>query len=265
MGYEISRSLDAPLDVFVSRKLGAPGQPEFGIGAVAAGGVRILNKDVVRRLGIPDDYVERITAQELAEVNRRLRYFRGDRPETEVGGRTAILVDDGLATGVTARAAVAGPAVAEAGTPGPGRARMRRPDGGSLRAEVDELVCLETPSDLGAIGFWYKNFEQTPDERGRATARKSQERAESRQEARRRSVRTRARPCNRPVGDGPLPGTITAGFRAPGRGERYVRQVYAFYPGRQAGRGVPSWIGSVELSAELQRRPDAGGRGGPGG
>src|SRR5215203_6821889 len=88
VGYEISRALEAPLDVFVSRKLGAPGQPEFGIGAVAAGGVRVLNTAVIRRLGIPDEYVERITAQEVAEVNRRLRFFRGGRPELEVGGRT---------------------------------------------------------------------------------------------------------------------------------------------------------------------------------
>src|SRR5215210_1534223 len=106
VGYEISRALEAPLDVFVSRKLGAPDQPEFGIGAVAAGGVRVLNEDVVRRLGIPDDYVQQITARETAEVERRLRYFRGERPEPDVAERTAILVDDGLATGVTARAAV---------------------------------------------------------------------------------------------------------------------------------------------------------------
>ena len=163
VGYEISRTLDAPLDVFVSRKLGAPDQPEFGIGAVAVGGVRILNRDVIRRLGIPDDYVERVTVRELAEVNRRLRYFRGDRPEPQVGGRTAILVDDGLATGVTARAAVAA-------------LRRRRPRRLILAApvcaaqtakiflpEVDELICLKTPSDLGAIGFWYRDFEQTPD------------------------------------------------------------------------------------------------------
>jgi predicted phosphoribosyltransferase len=163
VGYEISRSLGAPLDVFVSRKLGAPDQPEFGIGAVAVGGVRILNWDVIRRLGIPDDYIERVTARELAEVNRRLRYFRGDRPELQVGGRTTILVDDGLATGVTARAAVAA-------------LRRRRPRRLILAApvcaaqtakiflaEVDELICLKTPSDLGAIGFWYRDFEQTPD------------------------------------------------------------------------------------------------------
>jgi len=163
VGYEIARKLDAPLDVFVSRKLGAPDQPEFGIGAVAVGGVRILNRDVIRRLGIPDDYVERVTVRELAEVNRRLRYFRGDRPEPQVGGRTTILVDDGLATGVTARAAVAA-------------LRRRRPRRLILAApvcaaqtakiflaEVDELICLKTPSDLGAIGFWYRDFEQTPD------------------------------------------------------------------------------------------------------
>jgi len=164
VGYEISRSLEAPLDVFVSRKLGAPDQPEFGIGAVAAGGVRVLNQDVVRRLGIPDDYVEQITAQELAEVRRRLRYFRGERPETEVGGRTAILVDDGLATGVTARAAVQALRLRK-----PGRLVLAAPvcaaqTAALFRRAVDELVCLESPSDLGAIGFWYKNFEQTSDE-----------------------------------------------------------------------------------------------------
>src|SRR5918995_5996329 len=99
VGYEISRALEAPLDVIISRKLGAPGQPEFGIGAVAAGGVRVLNQDVVRRLGIPDDYVQEITAQELAEVGRRLRYFRGQRPETEVAGRTAFRAAAGPVTG----------------------------------------------------------------------------------------------------------------------------------------------------------------------
>jgi len=164
VGYEISRSLTAPLDVFVSRKLGAPGQPEFGIGAVAAGGVRVLNEDVIRRLGIPDDYVERVTAREITELERRLRYFRGERPELEVGGRTAILVDDGLATGVTARAAVEAMRLKE-----PRRLVLAAPVCAAqtaelIRPEVDELVCLESPSDLGAIGFWYKNFEQTSDD-----------------------------------------------------------------------------------------------------
>jgi putative phosphoribosyl transferase len=164
VGYEISRALQAPLDVFVSRKLGAPDQPEFGIGAVAAGGVRVLNEDVVRRLGVPEDYIEQITAQETAEVGRRLRYFRGERPEPEVGGRTAILVDDGLATGVTARAAVQA-----LRSRGPGRLVLAAPvcaaqTADLFRTTVDDLVCLKSPSDLGAIGFWYRNFEQTSDE-----------------------------------------------------------------------------------------------------
>jgi putative phosphoribosyl transferase len=164
VGYEISRSLGAPLDVFVSRKLGAPGQPEFGIGAVAAGGVRILNADVVKRLGISDEYIGRVTAREVAEVERRLRFFRGGRPEPEVGGRTVILVDDGLATGVTARAAVE--ALRQRG---PGRLVLAAPVCAAqtaklFRSKVDELVCLASPSDLGAIGLWYKNFEQTTDE-----------------------------------------------------------------------------------------------------
>jgi putative phosphoribosyl transferase len=164
VGYEISRSLGAPLDVFVSRKLGAPGQPEFGIGAVAAGGVRILNADIVKRLGISDEYIGRVTAREVAEVERRLRFFRGGRPEPEVGGRTVILVDDGLATGVTARAAVE--ALRQRG---PGRLVLAAPVCAAqtaklFRSRVDELVCLASPSDLGAIGLWYKNFEQTTDE-----------------------------------------------------------------------------------------------------
>ncbi|HEV2727950.1 MAG TPA: phosphoribosyltransferase family protein, partial [Solirubrobacterales bacterium] len=164
VGYEISRSLGAPLDVFVARKLGAPGQPEFGIGAVAPGGVRVLNGNVVERLGIPADYLEMVTRRETAEVERRLRHFRGDRPEPEVRGRTVILVDDGLATGVTARAAVE--ALRRLG---PRRLVLAAPVCAAqtvelLGPEVDELVCLEAPPDLGAIGFWYRDFAQTSDE-----------------------------------------------------------------------------------------------------
>jgi predicted phosphoribosyltransferase len=126
--------------------------------------VRVLNEYAVRQLGIPEDYLEGVTMREIAEVERRLRYFRGERPEPDVEGRTAILVDDGLATGVTALAAV------EA-------LRRRRParivlavpvcaaqTADLFGSKVDELVCLESPPDLGAIGFWYRDFEQTPDE-----------------------------------------------------------------------------------------------------
>jgi putative phosphoribosyl transferase len=164
VGYEISRSLRVPLEVFVARKLGAPGQPEFGIGAVAPGGVRILNEDVVRRLGIPEDYVEMLAGRETAEVERRMRLFRGDLPEPEVRGRTVILVDDGLATGVTARAAIKALRRLE-----PRRLVMAAPVCAAQTAEllgpeVDEIVCLETPPDLGAIGFWYRDFSQTSDD-----------------------------------------------------------------------------------------------------
>ena len=164
VGYEISRSLGAPLDVFVARKLGAPGQPEFGIGAVAPGGVRVLNGNVVERLGIPADYLETVTRKETAEVERRLRHFRGGRPEPEVRGRIVILVDDGLATGVTAQAAVEALRRLE-----PRRLVLAAPvcaaqTAERLGPEVDELVCLTEPPDLGAIGFWYRNFEQTSDE-----------------------------------------------------------------------------------------------------
>jgi putative phosphoribosyl transferase len=164
VAYEVAHALDAPLDVVVARKLGAPDQPEFGIGAVAPGGVRVLNEGAVGRFGIPEDYLVRVTRLETAEVERRLRRFRGDLPEAEVSGRTAVLVDDGLATGVTARAAL------EAlRRRGPGRLILAAPvcaaqTAERLRAEVDDLVCLECPSDLGAIGFWYRDFEQTSDE-----------------------------------------------------------------------------------------------------
>lgn len=164
VGYEVALALEAPLDVLVARKLGAPDQPEFGIGAVAPGGVRVLNESVVRRLGIPEEYLDRITRQETAEVGRRLRHFRGDLPETDVSGRTAILVDDGLATGVTAMAAVEalrlrGPELIVLAAP-----VCAAQTAALFRPEVDELVCLKCPPDLGAIGFWYQDFDQTPDE-----------------------------------------------------------------------------------------------------
>jgi putative phosphoribosyl transferase len=164
VGAEISRSLNAPLEVIVARKLGAPGQPEFGIGAVAPGGVRILNERAVRALGIPEDYLERVSARESEEVERRLRLFRGDRPYPDLMTRTAILVDDGLATGVTARAALLA-----LSRMNPRRLVLAVPvcapqTAGLLRPKTDDLICLLAPPDLEAIGLWYRNFEQVPDE-----------------------------------------------------------------------------------------------------
>ena len=164
VGFEISRALDAPLEVIVARKLGAPGQPEFGIGAVAPGGVRILNERAVQALGIPEDYLEWVSDQESAEAERRLRLFRGDRPYPDLETRTAILVDDGLATGVTARAALLAlnrlnPCRLILAVPvcAPQTAELLRP-------ETDDLICLHAPTDLEAIGLWYRDFEQVPDE-----------------------------------------------------------------------------------------------------
>src|SRR5438552_13914412 len=107
VAFEIAQALHAPLDVIIVRKLGVPGQEELAMGAIATGGIRILNKDVVQFLGIPDEVIDKIAAQELQELERRERLFRGERPAFDVDGRTVILVDDGIATGATMHAAVA--------------------------------------------------------------------------------------------------------------------------------------------------------------
>jgi predicted phosphoribosyltransferase len=164
VGYEISRALGAPLEVLVSRKLGAPGQPELGIGAVTSDGVRFLNGPLVEHLGVPDEYVERVTAGESGEAARRARLLRGDHPELEAGGRTAIIVDDGLATGATARAAVE-----SLRRRGARRIVLAVPvcaaqSEAEIREEADDVVCLESPERLGAIGFWYRDFSQVTDE-----------------------------------------------------------------------------------------------------
>ncbi len=164
VGFEISRSLDAPLDIIVARKLGAPGQPEFGIGAVAPGGVRILNERTVQALGIPEDYLDWVSDRESEEAERRLRLFRGEHPYPDLTTRTAILVDDGLATGMTARAALL--ALRRLN---PYRLVLAVPvcalqTAELLRPEADDLVCLLLPTKLEAVGLWYRNFEQVPDE-----------------------------------------------------------------------------------------------------
>jgi putative phosphoribosyl transferase len=164
VGSEISRSLGVPLEVIVARKLGAPGQPEFGIGAVSLGGIRVLNERVVQALGISEDYLEWITEKETTEAERRLRLFRGDRPYPDLDGRTAILVDDGLATGVTARAALLALQRMK-----PRRLVLAVPVCAPqtvelLRPETDHLICLLAPAELEAVGLWYRDFEQVPDE-----------------------------------------------------------------------------------------------------
>jgi predicted phosphoribosyltransferase len=164
VAYEVARALHVPLEVFVVRKLGLPGREELAIGAIATGGVRILNNDLVRALEIPRKVIDEITAQEQQELERRERLYRGDRPVRDVRGRTVILVDDGLATGSTMRAAVAALRQGE-----PARIVIAAPVGAAdtcaeLQQEADEAVCARTPEPFHAVGLWYKDFTQTTDD-----------------------------------------------------------------------------------------------------
>jgi predicted phosphoribosyltransferase len=164
VAYEVARALRAPLDVFVVRKLGLPGHEELAFGAIASGGVRIVDEELVSGLGIPHRTVEAVVAREQRELARREQAFRGDRLPLELAGRTAVLVDDGLATGSTMRAAVAGLRQAR-----PDRIVVAVPIAASstcreLAAEVDEIVCAATPERFRAVGLWYEDFSQIDDE-----------------------------------------------------------------------------------------------------
>jgi predicted phosphoribosyltransferase len=178
VAYEVARGLGAPLDVFVVRKLGVPGQEELAMGAIATGGVRIVNRDVVDALHIPPDVVDRAAAEEARELERREQSYRGERPQPGVEGKTVILVDDGLATGSTMRAAVAalrqqGPARIVVAVPVAAPSTCRE-----LRQEVDEIVCFATPEPFMAVGRFYDDFAQTTDEEVRellATARAAED------------------------------------------------------------------------------------------
>ncbi len=164
VGAEVAAMLVAPLDVFVVRKLGVPGQEELAMGAIASGGIRVLNTSVLEGLRIPGDMVEAITQQEQRELERRERTYRGDRPPLNLQDRTVILVDDGLATGSTMRAAVAAvrqlhPARIVVAVPT--AAESTRDD---LSRLVDAVVCVITPEPFHAVGLWYEDFTQTSDD-----------------------------------------------------------------------------------------------------
>ncbi len=161
---EVARLLHAPLDVFLVRKLGTPGQEELAMGAIASGGVRVLNDEVVDTLRVPQEVIDFVTAKEQRELDRRERLYREGRPAPEVAGRTVILVDDGLATGSTMRAAVAALHQAK-----PKRIVVAVPVAAAstcrdLRGEADEVVCLHMPEPFYSVGFWYEDFSQTSDE-----------------------------------------------------------------------------------------------------
>lgn len=164
VAYEVATALNAPLDVFLVRKLGIPGHEEYALGAIASGGVRVINEDLVRALRLPPAVIDAIAAREQQELERRERLYRADRPPPDVRGRTVILVDDGLATGATMLAAVQalrkeGAARIVVAVP------VASPDTcEALGREVDDIVCAITPEPFHAVGLWYEDFAQTTDE-----------------------------------------------------------------------------------------------------
>lgn len=167
VAYEVAQALDAELDVFLVRKLGVPGHEELAMGAIASGGVRVINDAVVQALRIPAATIDAVAAAERDTLERRERQYRGDAPRPSVRDRVVILVDDGLATGASMRAAL------EAlGREAPRRLIAAVPVApldtcNEIRAEADEVVCAETPREFAGVGQWYRNFGQTSDEQVR--------------------------------------------------------------------------------------------------
>jgi putative phosphoribosyl transferase len=164
VGYEVARALGAPLDMMQVRKLGVPGHEELAMGAIASGGVRIVSENVVEALGIPERVIATVAAAEAQELERRERAYRGDRRFPDVRGRIVILVDDGLATGSTMRAAAA--ALRSLGAERLVAAVPVAPKEScdAMRDVVDEVVCATTPEHFLAVGEWYEDFSQTSDE-----------------------------------------------------------------------------------------------------
>lgn len=163
VAYEIARALNLPLDVIVVRKLGVPGEEELAMGAIASGSVRELNRDVVQMLGISESTINSVAAREQRELTRRERLYRGERPLPELHSRTVILVDDGIATGATMRAAIAAVRQQQ-----PAHIVVAIPVAASstcaaLRAEGNEVICVKESDALFAIGLWYEEFPQTTD------------------------------------------------------------------------------------------------------
>ena len=197
VGYEVARALGAPLDVFLVRKLGFPGQEEFAIGAIASGGVRVLNTNLLRRHHVPDHAVEEIAARELAELQRREEAYRGSTAPPNLRGRTVILVDDGLATGSTMRAAAMALRRWD-----PARIVVAVPVGAHDSCEefggvVDEVVCAEKPEPFQAVGQWYEEFPQTTD----AEVRELLERAHAERANTSRSKRSTGDRADRRMGE----------------------------------------------------------------
>jgi putative phosphoribosyl transferase len=164
VAFEVAKSLHAPLDVFLVRKLGLPGQEELAMGAIASGGVKVLNSEVVESLRVPDHVIEKVAAEEQRELERREKEYRAGRPAPEIEGRVVIVIDDGLATGSTMRAAARALRQQH-----PKRIVVAVPVGAAstcaeFRDEVDETICAIAPEQFYAVGMWYEDFLQTSDE-----------------------------------------------------------------------------------------------------
>lgn len=179
VAYEVAHVLQAELDVFLVRKLGMPGDEEFAIGAIAAGGIRVLNEEAIRKFRVPQEAIEQVAAREQRELERRERLYREGRPAVPIGDRTVVLVDDGLATGSTMMAACRALRVES-----PRRIIVAVPVAstqacGQIRQVADEIVCTMMPESFVAIGPWYENFSQTTDEEVRELLERASREAHS--------------------------------------------------------------------------------------
>ena len=185
VAYEVAKELKAPLDVFLVRKLGVPGHEELAMGAIASGGVRVVNEELVNYLGIPHEVIDGIAAVEQRELERRAVAYRDDRPPPDVKDRIVILIDDGLATGSTMRAAAASLRLQK-----PRRIVVAVPVSSpetcdEFRREVDEIVCAVTPQHFQGVGLWYDDFSQTSDEEVRELLKRAVQREQHVVDARR--------------------------------------------------------------------------------
>ena len=179
VGHEVARELGAPLDTFVVRKLGVPGHEELAMGAIASGGRRVLNMDVVRELGISEAEIERVAVDEAAELRRRERAYRDGLPPTPIEARHIVLVDDGLATGASMRAAIEAVRLAR-----PREITVAVPVAAAqtckeLAPLVDRIICLETPGPLYGVGLWYHDFAPTTDDEVRRLLQSARSRADT--------------------------------------------------------------------------------------
>jgi putative phosphoribosyl transferase len=175
VGHEIAKALGAPIDVYITRKIGAPHNPELAIGAVASDGTLIIDQQLVRRLGVDEDYIEQESNRQKDEISRRLSEYRGDRPNPQLAGKIVILVDDGVATGATTLATIRAIKAQD-----PRELILAVPVGPrdsieNLRQEVDKIVCLHAPEIFWAVGAFYNVFDQTSDAEVKALLQIDQE------------------------------------------------------------------------------------------